>query len=714
MAPDRLSAALLLSVMIMGMTALHAQAAKGGFGATIHLLSEEQQDRVESREEAHIKLLDALDAVYSTHETLEALGLDEGKMKDALWTVFKPQLNALDTTSVSYAALYRAVTLIANESYPLFWDSLTSGPLNLVSPVKNQGACGTCAFFSGTSTMEGSLAYALNMNANSSAFLPKLLSPDWLYYCSGIQPKAQYEACSGYDVGIMGPAIMGVGARYQSCYPYNITLGDGTCAYPQCSGDQSPGGYWTAVNYLENAMDDTTGPTTIADDILDAKAHIRKYGAVQSTLFVNNDLDDYNSGILQQSFPYDLTSGHAVTVVGYNDTGRYWIVKNSWGTDWGMGGFFFMKYEGTLLMNLAANGFMWSAIASPPMPPSPPAAPVNTPEDYVSMVCKGTFWNNTGYQGLSFSLQTDKIRSSNPGQVWTINDLLDGDYYTQNLSVRSFDLICTCSEATGCYNLASNIIWTFYSTDFDNYNASTTLSQSIVFLPKYCTGQKCSVVGDATAGPMQSNGERLTIPVGSMSIAYNVNFTPGQNISDPTDPIGAPPSPFNLDFTPVMSMKNMTLEIAQNPVGPTLGDLTLARSNLAPCGLLYMHSHTGVDEVVMVVSGTAKAAVAYLNGTIDSDYLDVDEAYVYTSGLIHTLINPSCKRRNVNLHFWNNANLELVPVVPAAWALPGSPFRAYMDSAGINSTLASQTFFSYDPECLARCGLGTTYGQDPA
>ena len=35
---------------------------------------------------------------------------------------------------------------------------------------------------------------------------------------------------------------------------------------------------------------------------------------------------------------------HAVAVVGYDDGQRCWIVKNSWGTNWGEGGFFRIGY----------------------------------------------------------------------------------------------------------------------------------------------------------------------------------------------------------------------------------------------------------------------------------------------------------------------------------------------------------------------------------
>ncbi len=37
--------------------------------------------------------------------------------------------------------------------------------------------------------------------------------------------------------------------------------------------------------------------------------------------------------------------GHAIAVVGYDENGKFWICKNSWGTSWGDNGWFKIDYN---------------------------------------------------------------------------------------------------------------------------------------------------------------------------------------------------------------------------------------------------------------------------------------------------------------------------------------------------------------------------------
>jgi len=60
----------------------------------------------------------------------------------------------------------------------------------------------------------------------------------------------------------------------------------------------------------------------------------------------------FESGVVAQTGYIPMPSpgegsigGHAVLAVGYDDTQQYFIVRNSWGPDWGDGGYFYLPYD---------------------------------------------------------------------------------------------------------------------------------------------------------------------------------------------------------------------------------------------------------------------------------------------------------------------------------------------------------------------------------
>ncbi|KAB1210225.1 Vignain [Morella rubra] len=61
------------------------------------------------------------------------------------------------------------------------------------------------------------------------------------------------------------------------------------------------------------------------------------------------EFKQYSSGVFDACA--NSGHGHAVLIVGYNSTADgedYWIVKNSWGTDWGIEGYIYIRRDPTL------------------------------------------------------------------------------------------------------------------------------------------------------------------------------------------------------------------------------------------------------------------------------------------------------------------------------------------------------------------------------
>jgi len=60
------------------------------------------------------------------------------------------------------------------------------------------------------------------------------------------------------------------------------------------------------------------------------------------------------SGVLLMPLPTEKTvGGHAVLAVGYNDAKQVFVIRNSWGSDWGQKGHFTIPYAYLLDPNLA-------------------------------------------------------------------------------------------------------------------------------------------------------------------------------------------------------------------------------------------------------------------------------------------------------------------------------------------------------------------------
>lgn len=183
-----------------------------------------------------------------------------------------------------------------------------------VTPVKDQGQCGSCWAFSSTGAMEGAHACATGKLVS--------LSEEDLVDC--------VSTCYGCGGGWMTTAMQWVvdhgGIDTEESYPYNPDNA-GSCQFNK----SNVGATFSKVVAL---------PTADCDALLHAVATVGPISVAVDA----NDIMNYQTGIFTDPGCDKQALDHGVLVVGYGQTTdghKFWIVKNSWNANWGQDGYIY-------------------------------------------------------------------------------------------------------------------------------------------------------------------------------------------------------------------------------------------------------------------------------------------------------------------------------------------------------------------------------------
>ncbi|XP_069801219.1 dipeptidyl peptidase 1 isoform X1 [Dendropsophus ebraccatus] len=211
------------------------------------------------------------------------------------------------------------------QGLPDAWDWRDVQGTNFISPVRNQGGCGSCYSFATMGMLESRIRIMTKLKQTP------ILSPQQVVSCSNYS-----QGCDGgFPYLIAGKYIQDYGIVEESDFPYTgndspCTLKDAYYRY-YSSEYHYVGGFYGGCNEAYMKLELILGgPIAVAFEVYDDFMYYK--GGIY-----------HHTGLQDRFNPFQLTN-HAVLLVGYgmdSTSGeKYWIVKNSWGESWGEKGYF--------------------------------------------------------------------------------------------------------------------------------------------------------------------------------------------------------------------------------------------------------------------------------------------------------------------------------------------------------------------------------------
>ncbi len=253
-----------------------------------------------------------------------------------------------------------------------------------LTPVRDQGYSGLCWAFSTAAILEASLLQrytdenknTLDLSEEQLAYFYFNRQDDPLHNTGDMQMIYQdsdeataYRYASGSPIYLLQELSTGQGIAKESDVPFYLTRrvdSKGNVSYKESSAVPSK-----SKAYLSYAGLDSY--ETFEYSVDKVKKEIMENGAVAVSMYYENA-----SRNLSTNGYYDsnhMRSNHVVTLVGWDDTfavskfnsserpkrSGAWIAKNSWGDDWGDGGYFYISYENATMLGCVSVSAVKSA-----------------------------------------------------------------------------------------------------------------------------------------------------------------------------------------------------------------------------------------------------------------------------------------------------------------------------------------------------------------
>lgn len=191
---------------------------------------------------------------------------------------------------------------------------------NLLGPVRRQGNCGACWAFAAAASFESS--YAKKNGTILDISEQTMVNCTNNSNCNGGLPHIVFDAWANDLQPIVD----------EKTEPYREN--NGTCQNYNKKYQISNYGVMD-LNYILPIF------PKVADN--DLKRALLAYGAVTTGVYAGMAFINYTGGIFDEN-SLKKNPNHAVNIVGWDDAKEAWLIRNSWGEEWGEDGYMWLKY----------------------------------------------------------------------------------------------------------------------------------------------------------------------------------------------------------------------------------------------------------------------------------------------------------------------------------------------------------------------------------
>ncbi len=250
----------------------------------------------------------------------------------------KLQLEGIRISKNIYEIAKENPDFVYEKSLPTSFDWRSYNSHSYIGAIHDQGNCGSCYAFGATACAEGTYNFATGNYDNNVADF----SEAYIAWCLGSMSayNDNFYGCDGADYTYSElQALCDIGTISESYFPYYDSDGQ-SCPSAASNAPKTQFASWYRIT---------------CSDIEAIKTAIMTYGVVDAAVYATTSFQNYSGGIFTDNYTscssnpcYYTPTNHAIALVGWGtdaSTGDYWILRNSWGSSWGEGGY--MRIDAT-------------------------------------------------------------------------------------------------------------------------------------------------------------------------------------------------------------------------------------------------------------------------------------------------------------------------------------------------------------------------------